>query len=284
MVPVAARSTRGIGAVRSSAWTSNLSPRHNTTARSWPVHPEPLGDLGSFRPSAASSTTRGAQHRRVRARMSTRPGLKLGVLILDNSVGTGAGDRHTILPTPWGLVGLASRHEQGQLRSSLTQPLLDGRTTPRAARSCTASRSTSHLGLCCTHNSRWSTATRRPAAASPGAAQARRGRELTTGTDELGNYTERSAPFSSPHLRKSRAIRPTSGASTSPMCAIRTPGRRRIDRAGRFPSGRRGTALGQTVGSSRCGSAPAGWGCGPTLSRVALPIAARSICGMSWLV
>ena len=60
--------------------------------------------------------------------------------------------------------------------------------------------------------------------------------------DELGNYTERSAPFSSPRLRKSRARRPTSGASTSPMCAIRTPGRRRIDRAGRFPSGRRGAA------------------------------------------
>jgi hypothetical protein len=34
--------------------------------------------------------------------------------------------------------------------------------------------------------------------------------------DEVGNYTERSAPFSSQHLRKSRWIRPTSGASTSP--------------------------------------------------------------------
>ena len=34
--------------------------------------------------------------------------------------------------------------------------------------------------------------------------------------DELGNYTERPAPFSSPRLRKSRAIRPTSAASTSP--------------------------------------------------------------------
>jgi hypothetical protein len=35
-------------------------------------------------------------------------------------------------------------------------------------------------------------------------------------SDELGNYTERSAPFSSQQLRKSRGIRPTSGASTSP--------------------------------------------------------------------
>ena len=40
--------------------------------------------------------------------MSTRPGLKLGVLILDNSVGTGAGDRHTILPTPATTDGVAA--------------------------------------------------------------------------------------------------------------------------------------------------------------------------------
>jgi len=34
--------------------------------------------------------------------------------------------------------------------------------------------------------------------------------------DELGNYTKGSAPFPSQRLRKPRAIRPTSGASTSP--------------------------------------------------------------------
>ena len=70
--------------------------------------------------------------------------------------------------------------------------------------------------------------------------------------DELGNYTERSASFFSPHLRKPRTIRPTSGASTSPMCAIRTPGRRRIDKAGRFPSGRDPAAPGASPMPTLC--------------------------------
>ena len=57
--------------------------------------------------------------------------------------------------------------------------------------------------------------------------------------DELGNYTERSALFSSPRLRKSRTIRPTSGASTTPRCVRSVhPDDARTYKAVRFPSGR----------------------------------------------
>ena len=42
------------------------------------------------------------------------------------------------------------------------------------------------------------------------------GREVPPARDELGNYNERPAPFPSPRLRKSRAIRPTWGASHVP--------------------------------------------------------------------
>ena len=55
-----------------------------------------------------------------------------------------------------------------------------------------------------------------------------------------GEYTEASAPFSLQRLRKSSAIRSTSGASTSPDVSIRTPDDARINRPGRFPSGRVG--------------------------------------------
>jgi len=57
--------------------------------------------------------------------------------------------------------------------------------------------------------------------------------------DDLGNYTEVSASFCSSRLRKSGSSRSPSGSTSAPMCAIHTPEGARIERPGRFPSGRR---------------------------------------------
>ena len=70
--------------------------------------------------------------------------------------------------------------------------------------------------------------------------------DLVPGSDELGNYTEAYASFSSSRLRKSRSITPPPPASTSPMCAIRTSGSRRHDRDGCFPKGRGGSISSST--------------------------------------
>jgi hypothetical protein len=98
--------------------------------------------------------------------------------------------------------------------------------------------------------------------------------------DEVGNYTGRSAPFSSQHLRKSPWIRPTSGASTSPdVCdpytrttpestgLVASPQDDQQERARRrrLPSHR----------DWRCGSAASEPVVGPTASFAARPPASR---------
>ena len=68
---------------------------------------------------------------------------------------------------------------------------------------------------------------------------------VASGVEDEGNGIEASARFPSQRLRKFRAIRPTSGVSTSPMCAIRTPGRRPNRQSRPLPLGTTTSALGE---------------------------------------
>ena len=61
---------------------------------------------------------------------------------------------------------------------------------------------------------------------------------VASGKDDLGNYTDVPASFSSSRLRKFDSSTSPSGSTGAPMCAIHTPAGARIERPGRFPSGR----------------------------------------------
>ena len=66
---------------------------------------------------------------------------------------------------------------------------------------------------------------------------------VASGKDDLGNYTDVPASFSSSRLRKFDSSTSPSGSTGAPMCAIHTPAGARIERPGRFP-------LGTTCGST----------------------------------